>query len=268
MQRRKILRLYDIMNMNFVDELSHICGASIVLNLANILQSKSVLRDMKKIIIYSLLLVAGIGQAFAQKDAQAKVILDAMSKKYHAYTNIKSDFTFVIQDQQNNVQQTQNGTLLIQAKTNKYKLTLYNEGSASTVQEEIISDGKNQWTYTPKDKEVQLNKAENSEAAFNPAQIFTIYEKGFKYIYNGDENVKGKLYQVIDLTPEQDKEFFKVRLYIDKVKKQLYSATIFDKNGGRFTYTIKTFTPNVPATDASFTYDAKAHPGIEVVDLR
>jgi outer membrane lipoprotein-sorting protein len=223
---------------------------------------------MKKIILYTLLLVATISQAFAQKDKQARAILNAMSEKYHGYNTIKSDFTFTIQDQQNNVQQSQDGTLLIQAKTNKYKLTLYNEGSKNVVQEEITSNGKDQWTFTPKDKEVQLNKAENSEAAFNPAQIFTIYEKGFKYLYTGDETLKGHLCQVIDLTPENEKEFFKVRLWVDKVKKQLYSVMIFDKNGGRFIYTIKTFTPNVPAPEGTFTYDAKAHPGIELVDLR
>jgi outer membrane lipoprotein-sorting protein len=166
------------------------------------------------------------------------------------------------------VQENQDGTLLIQAKTNKYKLTLYNPGSKTSVQEEITSDGKNQWTYITKDKEVQLNKAENSEEAFNPAKIFTIYEKGYKYFYFGDGTIKGHTYQIIDLTPEQDKEFFKVRLWIDKVRKQLYQATIFDKNGGRFTYTINTFTPNVPATLSTFTYDTKAHPGIELVDLR
>lgn len=223
---------------------------------------------MKKIIIYTLLLASTISNALAQKDAQARAILNAMSRKYHAYTTIKSDFTFTIQDQQNRVQESQDGTLLIQAKSNKYKLTLYNPGSATSVQEEIVSDGNNQWTYITKDKEVQLNKAENSEESFNPAKIFTVYEKGFKYLYTGDETVKSHVCQVIDLTPEQDKEFFKVRLLIDKIKKQLYSATIFDKNGGRFTYTIKTFTPNVPATESTFTYDSKAHPGIEVVDLR
>ena len=114
----------------------------------------------------------------------------------------------------------------------------------------------------------ERQKAENSEEAFNPAKIFTIYEKGFKYIYTGDETIKGHIYQVIDLTPEQDKEFFKVRLWVEKMKKQLYKATIFDKNGGRFTYTINTFAPNVPVTESTFTYDSKAHPGIEVIDLR
>lgn len=223
---------------------------------------------MKKIIVYSLLFIGISTQAFAQKDAEAKAILDKVSQKYHAYNIVKSDFTFTIEDQQNNVKQSQEGTLIVQAKTNKFKLTIYNEG-AKTVGQEIISDGKSQWTYLTKDKEVQLNKVDNSDEAFNPAQMFTLYEKGYKYLYDGDQTMNGKVYQVIELTPEDTKKaFFKVRLMIDKVKKQVYSALIYDKNGSRYTYTIHSFTPNVPVSENTFTYDSKSHPGIEVVDLR
>jgi len=223
---------------------------------------------MKKTIIYALLFIGICTQAFAQKDTEAKAILDKVSQKYHAYNIVKSDFTFTIEDQQNNVKQSQDGTLIVQAKTNKFKLTIYNEG-AKTVGQEIISDGKSQWTYLTKDKEVQLNKVDNSDEAFNPAQMFTLYEKGYKYLYDGDQTINGKVYQVIELTPEDTKkEFFKVRLMIDKVKKQVYSAMIFDKNGSRYTYTIRSFTPNVPVAESIFTYDSKSHPGVEVVDLR
>ena len=223
---------------------------------------------MKKTIIYALLFIGISTQAFAQKDTEAKAILDKVSQKYHAYNIVKSDFTFTIEDQQNNVKQSQDGTLIVQAKTNKFKLTIYNEG-AKTVGQEIISDGKSQWTYLTKDKEVQLNKVDNSDEAFNPAQMFTLYEKGYKYLYDGDQTINGKVYQVIELTPEDTKkEFFKVRLMIDKVKKQVYSAMIFDKNGSRYTYTIRSFTPNVPVAESIFTYESKSHPGVEVVDLR
>ena len=223
---------------------------------------------MKKTLIYALLFIGITSQAFAQKDAQAKAILDKVSQKYHAYNIVKSDFTFTINDQQNNVQQSQDGTLIVQAKTNKYKLTLYGQGSKA-VEQEIISDSKSQWTYLAKDKEVQLNKVDNSDEGFNPAQMFTLYEKGYKYLYNGDQIINGKTYQVIDLTPDDAKKsFFKVRLMIDKVKKQLYNALIFDKNGSHYSYTINSVIPNIPVPETTFTYDAKAHPGIEVVDLR
>jgi len=224
---------------------------------------------MKKAIIYALFILATTTNAIAQKDAQAKVILNGVSQKYHAYNIVKSDFTFTLEDQQNNAQQSQGGTLIVQAKTNKYKLTLYSPGSGSVVEQEIISDGKSQWTYLKKDKEVQLSKVDNSDEAFNPAQMFTMYEKGYKYLYAGNGTVKGKSYQVIDLTPENAKKsFFKVRLMVDKLKKQLFSAMIFDNNGSRYSYVINTFTPNVQVPESTFTFDAKAHPGVELVDLR
>ena len=223
---------------------------------------------MKKTLIYTLLLIGITSQAFAQKDAQAKAILDKVSQKYHAYNIVKSDFTFTINDQQNNVQQSQDGTLIVQAKTNKYRLTLYGQGSKA-IEQEIISDGKSQWTYLAKDKEVQLNKVDNSDEGFNPAQMFTLYEKGYKYLYNGDQIINGKTYQAIDLTPDDAKKsFFKVRLLIDKVKKQLYNALIFDKNGSHYSYTINSVVPNINAPETIFAYDVKSHPGIEVVDLR
>jgi len=220
--------------------------------------------------MYILLIVASASTgAYAQKDVEAKVILNAVSKKYHAYDIVKSDFTLTIEDQQNNAQQMQNGTLIVQAKTNKYKLTLYQEGSGTAIEEEIISDGKNQWTYLTKDKEVQLNKVDNSDEGFNPAQMFTLYENGYKYLYTGNGTVKGRVYQVIDLTPEDAKKsFFKVRIMVDKLKKQLFNALIFDNNGTRYSYEIKTFTPNVQVPESIFIYDSKAHPGVEVVDLR
>jgi len=99
--------------------------------------------------------------------------------------------------------------------------------------------------------------------------MFTLYENGYKYLYTGNGTVKGRVYQVIDLTPEDAKKsFFKVRIMVDKLKKQLFNALIFDNNGTRYSYEIKTFTPNVQVPESIFSYDSKAHPGVEVVDLR
>ena len=146
---------------------------------------------------------------------------------------------------------------------------LFNTGSTTQVTQEIISDGKTQWTYNKDEKEVQIANNNHGRDSFNPAELFTIYEKGYKYLYTGDEKKAGKVYQMIDLTAENTKSnIFKIRLSIDKLKKQIYSAVIFDKNGGQYTYTLKTFTPNPPLAANTFMYDAKAHPGVEVVDLR
>ena len=225
---------------------------------------------MKKIFLYSILAISTYSTAFAQKDTQAKAILNQVSQKYKSYDVIKTDFSFTLDNPQAGVKETQSGTLTSKAKSGKYRVTLYTSASAKDVDKEIINDGKTQWTYLKKDKEVQVGDApKGGDGINNPSQIFTIYEHGYKYLYTGEQKIAGKVYQAIDLTPENEKQnIFKVRLLIDKVKKQIYSAQLFDKNGNKYNYTVRSFTPNAPVTDATFAWDAKAHPGIELVDLR
>jgi len=225
---------------------------------------------MKKTILYTLITLSSYTAAFAQKDTQAKAILAQVSQKYKSYDVIKTDFSLTLDNQQAGVKETQTGTLISKAKAGKYKVTLYSSASAKDVDKEIISDGKSQWTYLKKDKEVQVSDAaKGGEGLSNPSQIFTIYERGYKYLYTGEQKIAGKAYQAIDLTPENEKQaIFKVRLLIDKAKKQIYSALLFDKNGNKYNYIVKNFTPNAPVADSMFAWDAKAHPGVEVVDLR
>jgi outer membrane lipoprotein-sorting protein len=224
---------------------------------------------MKKLIIFSVFTFIS-AYSFAQKDVAAKAILSKVSEKYKQYDLVKTDFDFTLDNQQAHIKETRNGTLVAKSKANKFKVTIYSQGSASKpeTEQEIISDGKTQWTYLKKDNEVQVNNVDNSGGGINPAQIFTIYEHGYKYIYNGDVKIGGKTYQEIDLTPEEEKSFFKVRLEIDKTTKQIHSALIFDKNGNRYTYTLRDFLPNIQIPDNTFTFDPKMHKGVEVVDLR
>jgi outer membrane lipoprotein-sorting protein len=224
---------------------------------------------MKKLLLYTLLIFATATHASAQKDVAAKAILSQVSQKYRAAAVIKSDFSFTIDNQQAGIKETRRGSLTTQPKTNKYKIAIFSAGSQTDTEQEIINDGKSQWTYLKKDKEVQLADAKAGADGFNPAKIFTMYERGYKYLYTGDQRIAGKIYQAIDLSPEDDKQqFFKIRLLIDKVKKQIYSALVFDKNGSKYTYTISNLTTpaNVPAS--TFSFDTKAHPGVEVVNLK
>lgn len=227
---------------------------------------------MKKLALLALVSLSIYAPVFAQKDAEAKAILSQVSQKYKAYDAVKSDFTFTLDNPSAGIKETQTGTLLARSKANKFKVTLFGKDASGkpAVAQEIMSDSKTQWTFLKKTNEVQVNAVDNSNnEALNPAHIFTIYEHGYKYLYTGDQKVSGVTYQIVDLTPEDaNKVFFKIRLMIDKVKKQLYSALIFDKNGTKYNYTITSFAPNFKVADNAFAFDAKTHPGVEVVDLR
>ena len=216
---------------------------------------------MKKLLIGALIIIGSGLTAFAQSEVKAKEILAEVSKKYRTYDVIKTEFSYTLENPQAKIKETQSGTLFVRSKVNKYKVILKGQ--------ELISDGKNQWTYLKADKEVQLSEVDNSSDALNPAKIFTIYEKGFKSVYTNDTKLNGKTLHNIDLTPiDSKRSFFKVRLQIEKLTKQITNAVIFDKNGNKYTYTIKTFTPNVKVPEPTFAFDSKLYPGVELVDLR
>lgn len=216
---------------------------------------------MNKYILTAFILVGSFLGGHAQTDAKAKAILAQVSKKYRSYDAIKADFTFTIENPQAKLKKSDNGILYARSKANKYKISMKDQ--------DLISDGKTVWTHLKSEREVQLSEVDNSADALNPAKLFTIYETGYKYVYNGDTKVNGKIQHVIDLTPTDSKNsIFKIRLNVDKLTKHITNAVIFNKNGNRYSYSIKTFTPNVKVSDAIFVFDEKKHPGVNVEDLR
>ncbi len=218
---------------------------------------------MKK--LTTLLLIATVTLLSVNTFAQAPdtktatTILSGVSTKYKGFTAVKATFTMKTEGSTNKVTDTQIGTVYV--KGNKYKLELANQ--------EITCDNVKIWTFLKDANEVQVNNYEPDPDAITPTQIFTIYEKNFLCGYVEEQTLNGKIYQIIEMTPnDKTKPYFKVRLMIDKVDKTIYSAKVFDKNGSRYTYEITKFTPNPVLVDTYFSFNAKDHPGVEVVDLR
>ena len=200
--------------------------------------------------------------AFSQtqkNDPKATQILEGVSAKYKSYKSVQAEFTIKVESGQNKTSDVQSGTLYV--KGPKYKVSLKNQ--------EITSDNSTVWTFIKDANEVQVNNYEPDENTITPSQIFTIYEKDFLYAFIEEKTVGGKVLQYIELTPhDKSRPYFKIRLAIDKNAKTIHSAVVFDKNGNRYTYEIKSFTPNPNLADTFFVFDTKAHPGVEVVDLR
>src|ERR1035437_1360591 len=199
-------------------------------------------------------------------DAKAKGILDEVAAKTKTYTSIKTEFTSVMEKQETNIKskvtESQTGTL--QLKGTKYKL----EFKGQT----IFCDSKTQWTYIKESNEVQINNAPDPNATDNPnpVNIFTIYEKGYKYKYEKEDVVNGRKVDIVNLYPldAAKKAYHTIRLTIDKVKKEIIVVKILNKNGTFNTITVKNFTPNSEMPDTMFTFNKADYKGVEVVDLR
>jgi outer membrane lipoprotein-sorting protein len=211
---------------------------------------------MKKIVI--LFLIFNSFQLFSQTDTKAKSILDITSEKTKSYPSITATFEFTMQNEAAGIKETTNGTLILQ--NDKYKLSFNGI--------EIYNDGKTQWTFMNEAQEVNITDAGIDNETINPATIFTVYEKGYKYNYLGEfTNGQKKTYK-IELTPVEPKEFSSFVIEIDQLTYQIVNAKILGKEENYYTIKVISMLTNKTYDESTFIFDSKKNPKVEVIDMR
>ncbi|HMT96023.1 MAG TPA: outer membrane lipoprotein carrier protein LolA [Ferruginibacter sp.] len=203
-------------------------------------------------------LQAQSSKGLGSNDPEAKKVLDEVSSKFRTYKTVQAKFVLKVENGSGKSMGTKSGTVFM--KGSKYRISLPDQ--------EIFSDGANVWTMNKEDNEVTITKIDPSGGSLTPQKLFTnFYDKDFLYKLNGLTALNGKKMKEVELTPvDKTKPFFKVLLYVDK--SAINTTKIFEKNGNRYTYSTSSFKPNTAIADATFIFDAKKYPGVEVVDLR
>lgn len=213
---------------------------------------------MKKSLLV-FVLVSIFSVAFGQ-DKKAGLILDQMSKKYQGLKTFNAVFTYGVEGANSKLVQTYKGNVTV--KGAKFKLNMAGQ--------EIYNNGKDIYTFVKETNEVNVTEFNaNSDSDFSPTKIYSIYKKGYKYIFKEELNENGVAYEVVELSPLAAKSnVSKIQIKVAKGDKSVKSWKVWDKSGKRTVFKVDKFLGNVPATDATFTFDTKKHPGVEVVDLR
>jgi len=205
--------------------------------------------------LLTTLLIAFSTTLFAQ-DQLAKDVLDRLSATTKSYKNMTIDFDFIFENMNQNINEKQKGTLVLQDEMFRLEME----------EQIIINNGESQWIYLADMNEVQIMENDPEEQMMNPNKLFSIYEEGYKYSYVDAKSEKGKRLQIIDLFPKESGSFIKVTLAVDAAKNQLYKITILDKNGGTYSYLVSNFKSNTNI--APFTFNIHDYPDVEVIDLR
>jgi len=218
---------------------------------------------MKKILSVAVIIILSAFTIHAQppkgmgaSDPNAKKILDAVSAKFKSFKSVQSKFSLKIENSSNKVMGNKSGTVFM--KGTKYRINVTGQ--------EIFCDGSNVWTVDKAAKEVTISKLDPSNNTITPQKLFTnFYDKDFLYKLNSD----AKGIQEIELTPiDKTKLFHKVIVFINKATQTISSTKVFEKAGNRYTYTVSGMNTNANVADATFLFNQKNYPGMEVVDLR
>jgi outer membrane lipoprotein-sorting protein len=208
-------------------------------------------------------LLLSLTQVFAQgkagTDKRAEKLLNTVSKRYKAFKSMKADFIYAVESKVDKSTEKQKGTLLV--KGNKFKLDI-----AGQV---IICDNATLWTYSKEVNEVQVSNYNPKEGAIRIDDIFTMYNKGFLSKIAEEKKEGGREIVVIELTPtNKKKNYFKIKVTIDKTNQTILKSVVYDKNGTIHTYTITNQVPNFKLDDKTFTFDKTKYPKVEIIDLR
>jgi outer membrane lipoprotein-sorting protein len=216
---------------------------------------------MKKILLTVIAFVT-LYSIQAQKEEKAREILEQVTAKTKSYSSIKIKFKYIMDNRAEDMKDTTKGTVYL--KGDKFKL--FFQGN------EVFSDGATMWTHQVDAGEITINDMDTEDDdALNPANILTMYEKGFKYRFMGEIKVGGKSYYQIDLYPEnpEEKSYSIIKLKIDKVNSHLSSVKMVGKDGVDYIIDLIQFKPNVKVVDSMFSFDPAKYPkNIEINDMR
>jgi outer membrane lipoprotein-sorting protein len=211
---------------------------------------------MRKILVVMALCLSQIVNA--QSDKRASIVLNAMSNKYQALTSFKVAFTYTNEGQ--GAKETLKGDATV--KGTKFRLKMAGQ--------EIFNDGKTMTTYIKESNEATINNYDPKEIGdVDPTKIYTIYKKGYKYMFIEEVTESGRVYEVVELSPEKkDSKIAKVQIKVDKKDKSIKSWKVTQRTGQRLVFRVDKFSPNVKVEDKFFAFDASQYKGVEVIDLR
>lgn len=212
---------------------------------------------MKIIKTFLLLLTLGLAvPTMAQKDSQAKQILDATANRINKAPGIDAKFkmsSFVGSSEQGS------GSGSIQLKGKKYKVTTGDMTS--------WFDGKTLWNYSADIQEVNVTTPTRKELqAMNPYAFVTLYKKGYRYsmqkaTYNGKE-----MYDVKLLAEKPSTDIAEIIITITKDYTPVCIRMRQGKNWTRISITKFNTSKSFP--DSFFTFSPSQYPDAEVIDMR
>ena len=197
-------------------------------------------------------------------DPAAIEILDELKSKYESFESLEMDFSIIIDLPEEDEDIIQKGTLA--QSGDKFRLDMEDKS--------VISNGALLWFHLKNNNEVQINDAsileEDSDDLFSPNNLMKLYQSDeFIFVLSQMYDEGGKSFIQIECKPiAKDNEFSKMRMTIDKKKKELVSVKAFSKDGARYTFKCEDLAYDKSFDASHFTFDPAGYPDIYVEDLR
>jgi len=205
---------------------------------------------MKKILFIFFLLI--ITRVYSQSSEDAKKILDDVSTKISSFKNISFDFTYSLNNKEEQIKYETIGDITVSGE--KYKLNYL--GSIQ------LFDGEKIYTIIPENEEITINAKDNeNEITINPSKLLTFYKSGYNYSLDIKQIHLDKSIQFIKLIPvDKNSDLNYLLLGIDINTKNIFRLIEIGKNETVTTLTINNQRTNLKLEKSFFTINLEDYP--------
>ncbi|MBT3443918.1 MAG: outer membrane lipoprotein carrier protein LolA [Flavobacteriaceae bacterium] len=187
-----------------------------------------------------------------QTSLEAKKLLESASQQMESYDNIVFDFSYVLNNQMEQINQENSGQVTVADE--KYKLNFLD-----AIQ---LFDGVALYTIVPENEEITITQADQEEDfGINPNELLRFYKEGYDYHWDISQRVKGKNIQFIKLIPTQDDgDLRSLLIGIDTQKNHIYKLIEVGDNGTVTTLTIKEMEVDSALPENFFVFNEDDYP--------
>ena len=207
---------------------------------------------MKKIVWICFVFLVSF-TLMGQSPEVAKKLLDDVSETIASFENLSFDFSYVLENRQENIRQETTGSATI--KGDQYKISFLGN--------EQLFDGEKTYTIIPENEEITISSPDDDSGfGINPSELLVFYKTGYAYQWDIKQNVKGRPIQFIKLIPnEENREVKYLLLGIDMRTKVIYRLIEIGNSETRTTLTLENLRTNIPLNSDFFTFDDSKYPG-------
>lgn len=198
-------------------------------------------------------------KSMAQSDPKAENLINEVLTKVKAYENIQIEFSYVLENTQENIKQETRGSLNL--KGEKYLLNLM-----GTTQ---LFDGQKIYTIIPEDEEITISSYQpENDNQLTPSKMLTFFEDGYIYKNNKLQTKDGRKIQLVKLiAKDSNADMQEALVGIDQMTKHIYNLIQTQDNGTRIEIRVTKFKPNQPLSNNMFVFDESRYPDYYINQL-
>ena len=205
------------------------------------------------------LLVFIINISYSQTSIEGKNLLNQVSDKMGSYSSIQFDFSYVLNNRKEQINQESSGKITVSGDL--YKLDFLDATQ--------LYDGDLIYTIVPENEEITITNPDDelNEYTISPSYLLSFYKEGYDYQWDIKQFIRDKNIQFIKLVPiDENTDIQYLLVGVDIDTKHLFRIIEIGNNGTQTILTIEEMKTNVSLPINFFQFEKKDYPNFYIIE--